>query len=642
MVSNNFPNRPFRLQESTWLIQQDVANNRSLIGTELWIFKNSHSPTVSGDTSSYNFVINGVSVASGNFTYNFVNSDSLRLAGVQTWVPHNADGTKSFAVDGYCNADLLGYTEVHSTVWLPTIARASTASLPGGTTFDAGSTVQINTNRASASFTHKVEWGFGTRRELIADGVATTVNWTPDLSLLEQIPNSTSGNGSIYLTTYSGATKIGNTTSTTFYLTPGPGVIPAVAVPTVVDQNTTVRNNIGAFVQDLSVARVSSTATGVYGSTITSLGVSVDGSEPAASGSDFLLSTSGSIQAKATATDSRARVNSATRTLAVLPYNPPAASAFSAERASSNGTPSPTGTYLRFDLTAAISGLTVGGTQKNSMTITVRTRPTGGSWTTRNSITSTLTYNNGARILGGSAYPISSSFDVQVTIRDRAGQTYVAQTTVPTGTVALDVNGVKLGVGKYHQQGALDVGGQIYQSNNPVIDSSKLATATAAGIVELATPTEATGGTDSTRAVTPAGLAGMRVRVASASATSGNQGGITTTLTEVTGSSVAFTLDAPSLVIFSAWLTTYSGSASDVILITVRDDTTNIENGTVPANSSPTISATGRHQEFTGEVRLAAGAHRLNIAVSRVVGTGSVTIQKSATAPVRLTVDRII
>jgi hypothetical protein len=74
----------------------------------------------------------------------------------------------------------------------------------------------------------------------------------------------------------------------------------------------------------------------------------------------------------------------------------------------------------------------------------------------------------------------------------------------------------------------------------------------------------------------------------------------------------------------------------------VRDDTTLLHEFTKPANSSPTSGSTTRTHVVGGELTLAAGTHRLNLAVVRVAGTGTITVAKSATSPSRLTVNRVI
>lgn len=465
MASANFPNRPFRLEENVWLISQDVANNRSRLGWQLWIRKNSYSPTwTSNTTSGYEFFIDGARVANNTgFSYDFRNSDEMLLTQGESWITHNSDGTKTVAIAGYANVETLGYTQVESSAALPTIARASTPTFPNGSSFDAGSTVRINTNRASTSFTHSLHWFFGSESGSIAENVTTYVDWVPPMSMLTQIPNATSGSGHIRLYTWSGTTLVGMR-DLSFILNAGPGAVPTTPSTTIADENSTVVSVVGALVQNLSNIKVTSSASGYQGSTIQSItntvnGVNVD------NGSNILITNAGTNAVVAKATDSRGRTSSHTTNISALAYSNPAITSFSSKRTTSSGTASDTGTYLRFDLNAVVSSL-VNGTERNGINIVVRTRPTGGAWTTRNTINTGLTYNSGALITGGSAFPITSSFDVQVTLTDKVGRTFVAQTTVATASFTLDLNGKNVGVGKVHERGVLDVGGDAYINGN--------------------------------------------------------------------------------------------------------------------------------------------------------------------------------
>lgn len=469
MASSNFPNRPFRLQDTVWLISQNVAGNYSTVRAQLHINKNSYSPTFSTAASDYTFFINGAQVAGNQFTYDFRNMDSLMIANVDVNIPHNADGTKpSIAIDAYANVALMGYTELHSSIPLPTIPRTSNATFSPSNTFDAGTSVTINTNRASSSFTHDINYYFGTLGPVtIANNVGTSTTWTPPLSMLSQIPTSTSGNGIIRTNTKSGSSLIGQT-DTQFFLRAPASVVPTVTTPSATEQNSTVSSVVGALVQGLSSVKVAATGTGIYGSTIKSLTLTVD-DIAVANNATVLLNSSGTVPVKASVVDSRGRTATSTRNLTVLPYTDPVITSFSARRATSGGTASSTGTYLRFDLAAAVASLT-NGTQRNGMKISIRTRPSEGAWTARNVINPTgLTYASGGLITGGSVYPISTSFEVEVTVEDNLGRTFIALTTVSTSAVTMDLNGQAVGIGKFHEEGALDVGGEIFQNGERVV-----------------------------------------------------------------------------------------------------------------------------------------------------------------------------
>ncbi|AYN56997.1 hypothetical protein PBI_ROLLINS_19 [Microbacterium phage Rollins] len=130
MVSSNFPNRPFRLEENCPVGAQNAWNtgNNSRVDSRLYINKNSYSPTYSGSGSSYQMYINGALVGSnGNFGYDFRNSDSLLIHASDNWFGHDGEGNMYVTIAGYANVAIMGYTEVHSGYWAPRIAQPASA-----------------------------------------------------------------------------------------------------------------------------------------------------------------------------------------------------------------------------------------------------------------------------------------------------------------------------------------------------------------------------------------------------------------------------------------------------------------------------------------------------------------------------------
>lgn len=125
--------------------------------------------------------------------------------------------------------------------------------------------------------------------------------------------------------------------------------------------------------------------------------------------------------------------------------------------------------------------------------------------------------------------------------------------------------------------------------------------------------------------------------------TTGNQGGITTTRTKASGSTLNVTLASPTWLRFYGNLTTYSTNIADVALISITDgDVANtIYEMTTPPNSSSTISATGRAQTVITEALITAGAHSFALAVQRVAGAGTITISPGAKSPTTFSIDRI-
>lgn len=521
----NFPNRPFRLQAYVWLHEQNIAANTSTVGYSLWIYKNSYSPTSSGATSWWRFAFDGAQIAGANFTYNMVSTSELLLVSGYHTVAHNADGTRTLPFGADADVDIMGYAAVDGSIGLPTIPRASVASIAAPFTRDVGSAITINTNRASASFTHTLKYTFGAATGTIATGVGASTSWTPPMALLNQIPNTTSALVTITTETYSGATLIG-TTNSQFTLAAGAGVVPTISGLTASDDNPTVASEVGLFVQSLSILKATVNASGVYGSTITSRSFKM-GAVTAASGGVIPITSSGTVAVTASAKDSRSRTGSFAGSISVLPYAQPQFTTVLVRRCDAGGTLNDSGISLRVDLNCAVQSL-VNSTERNSLTIRVYTRPYGGTtWTARNVINHTaVSYNSSFVISGGANYPIDESFDVRVEVADKFN-TAAAQTVVATAAVFMHWSKTGVGVGKFHENGTLDVAGDIYQSGNVVVDlsdaatnaetqtgtatnkfvtpaslSARTATETRTGIAEIVTQAEMNGGTDDSRIVT--------------------------------------------------------------------------------------------------------------------------------------------
>lgn len=112
---------------------------------------------------------------------------------------------------------------------------------------------------------------------------------------------------------------------------------------------------------------------------------------------------------------------------------------------------------------------------------------------------------------------------------------------------------------------------------------------------------------------------------------SGTQGSFTNSTTEVTGTTVNISMPVAGTVELSGVLNTFSTDTPDVFQIIIRDNTTNLRVLTVRANSSTTAANTSRAQTLNARFDLTAGAHRINLAMLRVVGSGTGSVSGDAT-----------
>lgn len=290
---------------------------------------------------------------------------------------------------------------------------------------------------------HVVDWRFG---NTLVHSTTTSVgqssaSYTIPLSWLTNIPNATSGTATVSVTTYaSGGTVLGTDTYS-FTIT-----APALAVPTISLAAARIDNSVpsswGVYVQGKSGVRISATASGYQGSTISSYTIS-GGATGTQSSNVFTVSviySSGTITYTVKVTDSRGRTATASVSISVVAYSAPSFSATEAFRCASNGTASETGTYI----SAKASGTYSSVSSKNTMTLKVQY-----GLTTSSAYSTAVTLTNGtASVIGGGSIDANYSFNVKFTLTD---QFNTIEKILTVGTAAYTVffrqggNGVALG-----------------------------------------------------------------------------------------------------------------------------------------------------------------------------------------------------
>ena len=309
---------------------------------------------------------------------------------------------------------------------------------------EAGSTSTVSfINPYLSNVYHVVDWRFGTslvHSERTNVGQAS-VSYTIPVSWLTAIPNATSGTATVSVTTYSsGGSELGTDTYS-FTIT-----APASAVPTISLAAARIDNSVpsswGVYVQGQSGVRITATASGYQGSTISSYTIS-GGATGTQSSNVFTISviySSGTITYTVKVTDSRGRTATASVSISVVAYSAPSLTATEAFRCASNGTASETGTYI----SAKASGTYSSVSSKNSMTLKVQY-----GLTTSSVYSAAVTLTNGtASVIGGGSIDANYSFNVKFTLTD---QFNTIEKILTVGTAAYTVffrqggNGVALG-----------------------------------------------------------------------------------------------------------------------------------------------------------------------------------------------------
>jgi len=397
--------------------------------------------------------------------------EEYTLASGSSTISHNADGTKTLPISCTFNPNngLHGTITVSASLSLTTIPRSSSVSVSAGV---IGSAVTININRQSSSFKHTVRYAWAGKSGTIATNVDTSATWTLPLDFANDIPNSASGTGTIFVDTYSGSTKTG-TQSTTLTASVPANVKPTFTGVSLSDLNGAAQNlipNSDTFIQVISNIKVAfNGAVGSYGSSITGYYAEIIGKNQSTSsngGGLGIMNYHGTIKIRASVSDSRGRWSDTREvSVTVLEYFAPALS-FSIARTGS------TSSTLTATRNAKIAPLTVSGSQKNSMTLTfkvarlgttnfqVDTGPATGSWTSISNLV-----NSQANLAGN--YLANQSWVVIGTLEDKFTRTDF-MVNVATESVVLSYDRSGVGVNKIRERGALDVKGDIFANDQPI------------------------------------------------------------------------------------------------------------------------------------------------------------------------------
>lgn len=442
-----------RYVQLTWSATQSVANNTSTIS---WKLKGAGNASATWYKAGGFYVkIAGTVVCNWSTDTRITLYNGTEIASGSLTISHSADGTKSFSVE--VQAGIYTYARNCSgsgTFTLNTIPRASSISWGSGTSSTAGITngTNINISRASASFTHTITYKFGSASGTVCTKTtATNVKWTIPLSLLNQIPNATSGTGTMTCTTYSGSTAIGTSTLKLTVTAPD-SVKPTVSSASVAIDNSanSVIAGWGLYVVGYSKAKITAAASGAYGSTISSFTIS-GGYSTTSSGSSLeytggKFTSSGDKTFNVVAKDSRGRssASKSAGTITVYAYSNPTISAFTAYRSSTNA--------KKVIVRANWNFSSVNG--KNGVTATLYYKQSSSSgWTTYGVI------SKNTDIELTTEFAEERSYNFKLIIKDTVGNSAQEETFISTIDVLLDfkAGGKGLGIGKIAETDSMEV-----------------------------------------------------------------------------------------------------------------------------------------------------------------------------------------
>nr|DAS47534.1 MAG TPA: protein of unknown function DUF859 [Caudoviricetes sp.] len=363
-------------------------------------------------------------------------------------------------------------------ITLDPITNASVLTMPSNVVL--GDSVNFSISKKVASAKHALRYSWYGLEGKLADNIDTSYRWTIPDSFANDIPNNSSGWGTIFLDTYVDG-KLINTQSKTF--TAGLSlnrVKPTFSRIALADATELTRNITQSdrhFVSVLSkiYARFENVQAR-FGASITGYFMEIVGnnntiSAPSGTFREISVNKDTQFTLRGYVEDSRGIISdSYETTITVLNYFSPTLK-FEVTR---SGATNSTLTIKRF---VKVAPLMVNGVQKNPMKLTFTTRQVdsdtetidnggaGGNW-------SQISGFNASNANLGNSYPADTSYIVVGKLEDKFTSVSF-QVTVPSDRIVMSYDKEGIGINKYRERGALDVDGLIY-SNRKQIQHHKL------------------------------------------------------------------------------------------------------------------------------------------------------------------------
>ena len=433
---------------------QSIENNTTTISWKMELIAGTYGRFDASSVCDWSVVVNGTSY-SGKVNVGIANNATKTLASGTTTIAHNADGSKTFSYSFsqyfgiQFGDDWVGTVSGTGSGTLDTIARASQPSCitwPEHTQNVGyfGDEISIHMNRKSSNFTHTVRYQFGSKSGTIATGVETGTTWVIPNSLMDLIPSSVSGSGTIYVDTYNGSTKVG-TKYCGFTAKVRDSVKPTCSFT--LEDIMAIDDIYGSPVKGLSKIKVTVTANTAYSSPIASCTITANGVKYSGltATTDFLRTT-GASRVTATVTDKRGRSGSVSYDMNVQDYSAPNISALAVHRCDADGTENDRGEFIKVTFSASVSAMG----NKNTATYKIYTKKSSDA-----SYPSTIAIfglQNNYSVTTYSyvtAADSNSSYDVKVEVKDKHNTTS-RSTSASTAFTLMNFNpqGNGIGVGQ--------------------------------------------------------------------------------------------------------------------------------------------------------------------------------------------------
>ncbi|MDD3362637.1 MAG: DUF859 family phage minor structural protein [Hespellia sp.] len=416
-------------------VQQDVANNRSLIRVWIGIYRTNSGYSTWGNGTVYARINGGVYSADIS---GYVITSTYQNVGVwEVWVPHNADGTKKISVTGWINHDVFNSSEQGFDYTFTAIPRAATITECKGFTDKENPSIKFSN---PGGFNLEV-W---LEPNTIGDHLATrtisnTGSYTWTLTDAERAKLRAACKGktcTVRVGLYSNNKTFSNYKDVTYTMDN--------ALPSFTSVTASLVNPFGALcLQGKSSIKFSiNGATGIYGSTIESYAIS--GEDISYSGKDAtansnVVTTAGKRTYTATITDSRGFTASKTVDVTVTEYIYPSLSMECYRATAGSVRDDATGVYILFKPTFSCANIAGNSIASKSFSIA--------------GVVKSTTFNSGSSGLYGT-YPANHTYDVSCTIKDAVGNTVTITSQISIGSIPFNINAAKNGVGIGRYAGA--------------------------------------------------------------------------------------------------------------------------------------------------------------------------------------------
>lgn len=349
-------------------MSRDFVNNTSSVLVTVRFYRTNTGYSTYGTGTVY-CKINGTTYSAAVKPSQKITSSGINLFQMQLNIPHNPDGSKKLTCSAWIEHNVVNSIEQSYSQTLVSIPRKSTLTVADGT---LGTAQTLTITRAATSFTHTITYKCGTASGTIATATtATSVSFTPPLTLASQNTAGTSLSVTYTLTTYSGSTNLGSNSYTKTLSIPD-SVKPSCSIQ-VLDA-TKYKDTYGNLIKGLSKLYVKVTATQAHGSTIASYSTTADGVKyTAAEFTTTALKAAGTVTVSSTVTDQRGRTSAAaTASFPVIDYNAPMITALTVHRCNQDGTENDQGEHVKVTFSASITPLN----NKNSAAYKLRYKKT--------------------------------------------------------------------------------------------------------------------------------------------------------------------------------------------------------------------------------------------------------------------------